>query len=64
MDIVNAFGIEEIHKKNLTENESMQTISMAVSKVVRPLPASSLETWFDGTSLSRSMNINLESQLI
>ena len=64
MKIVNAFGIEEMLKKHLTENESMQIIAMAVSKVVRPLPASSLEAWFDGTSLSKSMNVNLESQRI
>ncbi len=62
LDIVNAFGIEEMLKKHLTENESMQIIAMAVSKVVRPLPASSLETWFEGTSLSKSMNVNLESR--
>ena len=64
MKIVNAFGIEEMLKKHLTESESMQIIAMAVSKVVRPLPASSLETWFEGTSLSKSMNVNLESQRI
>ena len=40
----------------------MQVIAMAVSKVVRPLPASSLDTWFEGTSLSKSMNMNLESR--
>ena len=62
MGIVNAFGIEEMLRKHLTENESMQLIAMAVSKVVRPLPASSLDTWFEGTSLSRSMNVNLESR--
>ena len=62
MGIVNAFGIEETLRKHLTENESMQLIAMAVSKVVRPLPVSSLDTWFEGTSLSRSMNVNLESR--
>jgi len=64
MGIVNAFGIEEMLKKHLTEYESMQIIAMAVSKVVRPLPASSLETWFEGTSLSKSMNVHLESRRI
>jgi len=64
MSIVNAFGIEEMLKKHLTEYEAKQIIAMAVSKVVRPLPASSLETWFDGTSMSGSMNVNLESQRI
>jgi transposase len=62
--ITKAFGIEEMLNKHLTEYESMQVIAMAISKIVRPLPASSLETWFDGTSLSRSMKVTLESQRI
>jgi hypothetical protein len=62
MEIVNAIGNEEMLKKHLTENEAMQIVAMAISKVARPLPVSSLETWFNGISLSRSMNVKtLES---
>lgn len=59
--ITKAFGIEEMLNKHLTEYESMQVIAMAISKIVRLLPISSLETWLYGTSLSRSMKVNLES---
>ncbi|MCL4480523.1 MAG: hypothetical protein M1113_03440 [Candidatus Thermoplasmatota archaeon] len=63
--IVNAIGIEEMLKKHLTENEAVQIVAMAISKVARPLPVSSLETGFEDTSLSRSMNVkNLESRRI
>jgi transposase len=62
--IINALGIEEMLKKHLTEEESREIIALAVSKIVRPLPISSIETWFDGTSLSRTMNVDLRSQRI
>jgi hypothetical protein len=42
MKIVNASGIEEMLRKHHTGNESMQITTMAVSKVVRTLPAGSL----------------------
>ena len=64
MDIVNAFGIEEMLKKHLTEAESKEITAIAVSKTVRPLPLSSIGTWFEGTSLSRTMNADLKSQRI
>ncbi len=51
-------------KKHLTETESKEIIAIAVSKIVRFLPVSSIDTWFDGTSLSRTMNVDLKSQRI
>lgn len=42
----------------------MQIIAIAASKLVRTLPVSSMETCIEGTSLSKSMNVGLESQLI
>ena len=64
MKIVNDIGIEEMLKKHLTEAESREIIAIAVSKIVRPLPLSSIDIWFEGTSLSRTMNADLKSQRI
>ena len=61
LSVINVTGIEDMLKKHLTEKEAMEIIAIAISKIVRPLPVSSLDTWFEGTSLSRSMNVNLES---
>ena len=47
-----------------THYGSMQIIAIAASKLVRTLPVSSMETCIEGTSLSKSMNVGLESQLI
>ena len=51
MKIVGDTGIYEILKKYLTDEESKEIIAIAVSKIVRPLPVSSFETWFEGTSV-------------
>ena len=64
MKIVNDIGIVDMLKKHLTETESMEIIAIAVSKIVRPLPLSSIDIWFEGTSLSRTMNADLKSQRI
>ena len=49
MGLINALGIEEeLLKKHITEKEAMQI--MAISKVMRPIPASLLESWFNDTS--------------
>ena len=64
MKIIDDMGIEEMLKKHLTEAESREIIAIAVSKIIRPLPLASIDTWFDGTSLSRTMNTDLKSQRI
>lgn len=46
MQIVNVFSTNDILKKYLKENEALQVVLMAVSKVVTPLFASYLVTWF------------------
>jgi hypothetical protein len=62
MKIVDALGIDDILKKHLTVSETDQVIAIAVSKIVRPLPLSSIETWIEGTSIS--MDVGLKSQRI
>ncbi|MCL4356968.1 MAG: transposase [Candidatus Thermoplasmatota archaeon] len=64
MKIVNDLGIVDMLMKHLTESESREIISIAVSKIIRPLPLASIDTWFDGTSLSRTMNADLKSKRI
>ena len=44
MKIVRDIGIEEMLEKHITETESRQIDSMAVSKIVRPLPLASIDT--------------------
>ena len=64
MKIVKEMGIEEMLEKHLTETESKEIIAIAVSKIVRPLPLSSIDAWFSGTSLSRTLSVDLKSQRI
>ena len=64
MKIVRDIGIEEMLEKHITEMESRKIIAIAVSKIVRPLPLASIDTWFDDTSLSGSMEVDLRSQRI
>ncbi len=64
MKVVKEMGIEEMLKKHLTETESREIIAVAVSKIVRPLPLASIGTWFEGTSLSRTMDVDLKLQRI
>ena len=64
MKIVRDIGIEEMLKRHLTETESKEIIAIAVSKIVRPLPLTSTDTWFEGTSLSRKLGVDLKSQRI
>ena len=64
MKIVRDIGIEEMLEKHITEMESREIIAIAVSKIVRPLPLSSTDAWFEGTSLSRTLSVDLKSQRI
>ena len=51
-------------KKHLTETESKEIIAIAASNNVRPLHLTSIDTWFGGTSLSRTMDVDMKSQPI
>ena len=62
MKIVRGTGIEKMLKKHLADMESMEIIAIAASNNVRPLPLSSIDTWFGGTSLSRTMDVDMKSQ--
>ena len=64
LKIVGCTGIYDIVKKYLTDKESKEIIAFAESKIVRPLPISSIDTWFWDTSLSQAMNIYMKSQMI
>ena len=64
MKIVRDIGIEEMLEKHITEMESREIIAIAVSKIVRPLSLAIIDTWFDGTSLSVTMEVDLKSQRI
>lgn len=59
--IVGYIGIEDMLDKHLSETESGEIIVIAVSKIVRLLPVSSIDTWLEGTSLSRTMDVELKS---
>ena len=62
MEIVRDMGIMDILKMHLTEQEARHVLTLAVSKVVRPLPQASINTWYDGTHLSVLMPASLTSQ--
>lgn len=52
----------DILKSYLTEDESSRVMILAMSKIVRPLPQSSIQTWYDSTYLSTIMPVNITSQ--
>ena len=62
MKIVRDMGIMDILKLYLTEQEARHVLALAISKVVRPLPQASINTWYDGTYLSVLMPASLTSQ--
>ena len=64
MKIVGDTSIHDILKKYLTDEESKEVIAIGGSKIVRPLQVSSFKTWFDSTSLLRTMKIGIKSQWI
>ena len=64
MKIVNDLGIADMLKKYLTESESGEIIAIAVSKIVRPLLLATIDTGFEGTSLSRTIDADLKSHRI
>ena len=64
MKIVGEIGIEDMLKKHLTETECKEIITISVSKTVRPLVVSLIDTWFGGISPFRTMNVEMKSQRI
>ena len=64
MKIVKEIGIADMLERHLIESESKEIIAFAVSKIVRPLPLTYIDTWFEGTSLSRTLDVDLKSQSI
>ena len=62
MDIVKQLNIQDMLKSYLTDGESQKIMALAISKVVRPLPMSSIPTWYEGTYLSTVYPVNLDSQ--
>lgn len=64
LSIVESFGIKEILNRYLAEDETQRILALAISKVVRPLPMSSIPLWYEGTYLSVTMPAGLRSQRI
>ena len=62
LDIVNHIGIQDILKSYLTNEESQKILALAILKVVRPLPMSSVKTWYEGTHLSTLFPVGMDSQ--
>ncbi|MHB8358145.1 MAG: hypothetical protein ACYDCP_01400 [Thermoplasmataceae archaeon] len=62
LDIVNQIGIQDMLKSYLTNEESQNIPALAISKVVRPLPMSSVKTWYEGTYLSTLFPVGMDSQ--
>ncbi len=62
MKIVDAYSIKDMLKPYLTGDEINRVLAIAVSKIVRPLPQRSIQTWYDGTYLSVVMHANITSQ--
>jgi len=64
LSVVESLGIKEILNRRLTGEETQKVLALAISKVVRPLPMSSISSWYEGTYLSVIMPANLRSQRI
>ena len=60
--IVNQIGLPGMLESYLTKEESRKILAMAISKVVRPLPMSSIQTWYEGTYLSTLFPVNIDSR--
>jgi transposase len=60
LGIVDQIGLLDMLKSHLTDEESKKILAIAISKVVRPLPMSSMESWYEGTYLSKVFPVNLD----
>jgi len=64
MDIVKAYGLRDLLERYLTLSESNAILSLAIGKIVRPLPMRSLGSWYEGTHLSKALPADLSSQSV
>lgn len=64
LDIVKECGIKRLLDKYLTEDESNAILSLAIAKVVRPLPLRSIGSWYEGTYLSKAFPADMSSQRV
>ncbi|MGC8563034.1 MAG: hypothetical protein ACP5NO_07595 [Thermoplasmata archaeon] len=64
LDIVKECGMKRLLDKYLTEDESNAVLSLAIAKVVRPLPLRSIGSWYEGTYLSKAFPADMSSQKI
>lgn len=62
LKIAESYGLMDMLKSYLTEDEGNRVMALAMSKIVRPLPQNSIQTWYEGTYLSTIMPANLTSQ--
>ncbi len=62
--VVESLGMKDILNRHLTGEETNKVLALAISKVVRPLPISSISTWYGGTYLTVAMPANLRSQRV
>ena len=64
LDIVKECGIKRLLDKYLTEDESNAILSLAIAKVVRPLPLRSIGSWYEGTYLSKALPADMSSKRV
>jgi transposase len=64
LSMVREIGMLEMLQEHLSREDAQKILAIAISKVVRPLPMRSIETWYDGTYLSTLFPVNLHSQRI
>ena len=62
MNIVREMGLKDMLKIYLTEDESNRVMTLALSKIVRPLPQNSIQFWYEGTYMPTIIPVNLSSQ--
>ena len=62
MEIVRELGLQDMLQAHLTQQETNRIIALSMCKIVRPLPMTSIQTWYEGTYLSVALQANLGSQ--
>lgn len=62
MGIADGIGLMDMLKAYLTEDESNRVLALAISKIVRPLPQNSIQSWYEGTYVSTIIPASLSSQ--
>ena len=62
LKIVAELGLQEMLQAHLTPQETNRIIALSMCKIVRPLPMTSIQTWYEGTYLSELLPANLSSQ--